>query len=178
MIQLSELLAKEISEVSGVNEELLGSASDDKAGIFLCCVKEPGSRPYNGSLTNSTVRSTLWVISWIDIIQANYTPGKVAKILEDGNPSPQFYNKHLVNIMLLLKKALNTTTQKQMQFAQMLELRQAGVPIADDLLIDRSTLQNKQKLIDSIVQTSKQQQQVQMQQMQIQMEEIPNLALS
>ena len=34
MIQLSELLAKEVMEISGVNEELLGSADDDKAGIL------------------------------------------------------------------------------------------------------------------------------------------------
>src|SRR5271157_3380878 len=33
MIQLSELLGKEIGEISGVNEELLGMADDDKAGI-------------------------------------------------------------------------------------------------------------------------------------------------
>jgi uncharacterized membrane-anchored protein YjiN (DUF445 family) len=108
----------------------------------------------------------------IDIIQANYTPGKVAKILEDGNPTAQFYNKAFGKYNATVEEGLNTTTQKQMQFAQMLELRQAGVPIADDLLIDASTLQNKQKLIDSIVQTSKQQQQMQQQQMQIQMEEI------
>jgi len=34
MIQLSESLAKEVQEISGVNEELLGSAIDDKAGIL------------------------------------------------------------------------------------------------------------------------------------------------
>ena len=34
MIQLSEILGKEIQEISGVNEELLGSAEDDKAGIL------------------------------------------------------------------------------------------------------------------------------------------------
>ena len=43
---------------------------------------------------------------------------------------------------------------------------------ADDLLIDASTLQNKKKLIDSIVQSSKQQQEMQMQQMQVQMADI------
>ncbi len=34
MIQLSEILAREVQEISGVNEELLGSASDDKAGVL------------------------------------------------------------------------------------------------------------------------------------------------
>ena len=34
MIQLSELLGQELSQISGVNEELLGSAVDDKAGVL------------------------------------------------------------------------------------------------------------------------------------------------
>ena len=34
MLQLSEVLGREIQEISGVNEELLGSAVDDKAGIL------------------------------------------------------------------------------------------------------------------------------------------------
>ena len=33
-IELSRLLGQEVQEISGVNEELLGSASDDKAGIL------------------------------------------------------------------------------------------------------------------------------------------------
>ena len=34
MIELSKILAQEVQEISGVNEELLGSAIDDKAGIL------------------------------------------------------------------------------------------------------------------------------------------------
>jgi hypothetical protein len=172
MIQLSELLAKEISEVSGVNEELLGSASDDKAGILSMLRQGAGLTTLQRLFDQLDRSQELLGRLMIDLIQANYTPGKVAKILEEGNPTAQFYNKAFGKYNATVEEGLNTTTQKQMQFAQMLELRQAGVPIADDLLIDASTLQNKQKLIDSIVQSSKQQQQMQMQQMQVQMEEI------
>jgi hypothetical protein len=34
MMEISKMLGQEISEISGVNEELLGSATDDKAGIL------------------------------------------------------------------------------------------------------------------------------------------------
>ena len=172
MIQLSELLAKEISEVSGVNEELLGSASDEKAGILSMLRQGAGLTTLQRLFDQLDRTQHLLGNIMIDIIQANYTPGKVAKILEEGNPTAQFYNKAFGKYNATVEEGLNTTTQKQMQFAQMLELRQAGVPIADDLLIDASTLQNKQKLIDSIVQTSRQQQEQQQQQMQVQMEEI------
>lgn len=173
MIQLSELLAKEISEVSGVNEELLGSAQDDKAGVLSMLRQGAGLTTLQRLFDQLDRTQGMLGHLMIDLIQANYTPGKVDKILENGqHPTPQFYNKAFGRYGATVEEGLNTTTQKQMQFAQMLELRQAGVPIADDLLIDASTLQNKKKLIDSIVQSSKQQQEMQMQQMQIQMADI------
>lgn len=173
MIQLSELLAKEISEVSGVNEELLGSANDDKAGVLSMLRQGAGLTTLQRLFDQLDRSQSQLGHLMIDIIQANYTPGKVDKILENGqHPTPQFYNKAFGRYNATVEEGLNTTTQKQMQFAQMLELRTAGVPIADDLLIDASTLQNKKKLIDSIVQSSRQQQEMQMQQMQVQMADI------
>ena len=173
MIQLSELLAKEISEVSGVNEELLGSAQDDKAGVLSMLRQGAGLTTLQRLFDQLDRSQSLLGHIMIDLIQANYTPGKVDKILENGqHPTAQFYNKAFGKYNATVEEGLNTTTQKQMQFAQMLELRQAGVPIADDLLIDASTLQNKKKLIESIVQSSRQQQEMQMQQMQIQMSEV------
>jgi hypothetical protein len=173
MIQLSELLAKEISEVSGVNEELLGSASDEKAGILSMLRQGAGLTTLQRLFDQLDRTQHLLGNLMIDLIQANYTPGKVNKILELGqNPAPQFYNKAFGKYNSVVEEGMNTTTQKQMNFAQLLELKQAGVPIADDLLIDASTLQNKKKLIDSIVQSSRAAQEAQMQQQQVQMADI------
>lgn len=173
MIQLSELLAQEVSQISGVNEELLGSAQDDKAGILSMLRQGAGLTTLQRLFDQLDRSQSLLGHLMIDLIQANYTPGKVEKILENGvHPTAQFYNKAFGKYNATVEEGLNTITQKQMQFAQMLELKQAGVPIADDLLIDASTLQNKKKLIESIVQSSKQQQQMQMQQMQVQMADI------
>jgi len=173
MIQLSELLAKEISEVSGVNEELLGSATDEKAGVLSMLRQGAGLTTLQRLFDQLDRTQHLLGNLMIDLIQANYTPGKVNKILELGqNPAPQFYNKAFGKYNSVVEEGLNTTTQKQMNFAQLLELKQAGVPIADDLLIEGSTLQNKKKLIESIVQSSKAAQEQQMQQMQVQMADI------
>lgn len=173
MIQLSELLAKEISEVSGVNEELLGSASDEKAGILSMLRQGAGLTTLQRLFDQLDRTQHLLGNLMIDLIQANYTPGKVNKILELGqSPAPQFYNKAFGKYNSVVEEGMNTTTQKQMNFAQLLELKQAGVPIADDLLIDASTLQNKKKLIESIVQSSKAAQEAQMKQMQVEMADI------
>ena len=172
MIQLSELLGKEIQTISGVNEELLGSAVDDKAGILSMLRQGAGLTTLQGLFDNLDYAQKLLGKLIIDLIQTNFTPGKVKKILEGEEPAPQFYNKAFGKYNCTVEDGLNTSTQKQMQFAQLLYLREVGIDIPIDALLQASTLQNKQKLIDTI--TQKQQQQAQMQQAQneISMKEI------
>lgn len=173
MIQLSELLAKEISEISGVNEELLGSASDDKAGILSMLRQGAGLTTLQRLFDQLDRSQALLGRLMINIIQANYTPGKVDKILENGqHPTAQFYNKAFGKYNAVVEEGMNTTTQRQMNFVQLFELRQAGIPIPDEQLIEASTLQNKKKLMDSIAQINQARQQQQQQQTQIQMQEL------
>jgi hypothetical protein len=173
MIQLSELLAKEVSEISGVNEELLGSAQDDKAGILSMLRQGAGLTTLQRLFDQLDYSQALLGSLMIDLIQANYTPGKVDKILENGqHPTPQFYNKAFGRYNATVEEGLNTITQKQMNFAQLFEMKQAGMNIPDELLIDASTLQNKKKLIDAITQANQAAQQSQQQQMQVQMQEL------
>ena len=108
----------------------------------------------------------------IDMIQANYMPGKIKKILEGAEPTAQFYNKAFGKYGAAVEEGLNTTTQKQMQFAQLLQLREAGVPIPNDQLLKACTLQNKKQLIESIQRAEQQQQEVQQVQIQAQIEKI------
>lgn len=171
MIQLSELLAKEVQEISGVNEELLGSATDDKAGILSMLRQGAGLTTLQILFDNLDHAQKLLGKVMIDIIQANFTPGKVQKILEGKQPAPQFYNKAFGKYHAAVEEGLNTTTQKQMQFAQLLQLRELGVPIPDDELIEACSLQNKKELIEKMAQASQAQQQMQQQQMQAQIEE-------
>ncbi len=166
MIQLSELLGQEISQISGVSEELLGSATDDKAGILSALRQGAGLTTLQNLFDNLDHAQKLLGKIMIDLIQTNFTPGKIKKILEGEEPAAQFYNKAFGKYGATVEEGLNTTTQRQMQFAQLLQLREVGVPIPDDLLVESATVQNKKQLVESIRQ--KQQQQEQMQQMQMQ----------
>ena len=107
-----------------------------------------------------------------EIIQINYTPGKIKKILEGQEPKPLFYNKAFGKYHAAVEEGLNTTTQKQMQMAQMLMLREAGVPISNQDLLEASTLQNKKMVIDNMMKEQQAAQQQQQQQAQIQMQEV------
>ncbi len=150
MIQLSELLSREVMEISGVNEELLGSASDDKAGVLSMLRQGAGLTTLQMLFDQLDRSQKILGTIMLDLIQNNFTPGKVKKILEGEEPSNQFYSKAFGRYDIVVEEGLNTSTQRQMQFAQMLELRAAGVPIPDESLIEAATIQNKKEIIEAM----------------------------
>lgn len=170
MIQLSEALGTEIQQISGVNEELLGSAVDDKAGI-LSMLRQGAGLTTLQSLFDQLDRSQKLLGKVImDVIQANFTPGKVKRILEQ-EPAIQFYNKAFGKYDAAVEEGLNTSTQRQMQFLQLLQLKEVGIPVPDDVLIDACTVQDKKKLVESIAQARNQAAQMQQAQVEAQIQE-------
>lgn len=169
MIQLSQILAQEVQEISGVNEELLGSAVDDKAGILSMLRQGAGLTTLQILFDQLDMSQKLLGNIMVDLVQANFTPGKVQRIINE-EPSQQFYNKAFGKYDCAIEEGLNTTTQRQTQFAQLLHLREMGIPVPTNLLIETSTLQNKKQLTDAIAQQEQQASQAQQQQMQTQME--------
>ena len=170
MIELSKILADEIQQISGVNDELLGSAVDDKAGILSMLRQGAGLTTLQTLFDQLNQSHRLIGRVIISMIQNNFTPGKVARILGGKQPSPQFYDKTFGKYDAAIEEGYNTTTQKQMQFAQMLHLRSVGVPIPDDMLLQSATLQNKQELIQAVAQQQQAVAQAQQQQAQAQNE--------
>lgn len=169
MIQLSELLGKEVQEISGVNEELLGSAQDDKAGILGMLRQGAGLTTLQSLFDNLDRAQKMLGDLHIQMIQSSWTPGKVRRILNE-EPSPQFYNRAFGKYDAVVEEGLNTSTQRQMQFAQLLQMREMGVPVPTDLLIKSSTLQNKKELTDAIAAQEQQQSQMAQQQQMAQIE--------
>lgn len=161
MIQLSELLGKEIQEISGVSEELLGMADDDKAGVLSMLRQGANLVTLQPIFDNFDRALKLLGEVELKLIQNNWTPGKVRRIIEE-EPTAQFYNRTFGKYDCIVEEGLNTSTQRQMQFVQLLNLKEMGVPVPTEQLIEASTLQNKKELIEAITQ----QEQQQMQQMQ------------
>lgn len=170
-IELSRILGEEINQISGVSEELLGLDNHDTKSGFHAMLKQSFGITTLQILFDNLDRSQkLLGQLMIDYIQANFTPGKVKKILEGQEPTPQFYNKAFGKYDAVVEEGLNTTTQKQMQFAQLLQLRETGIPVPDDVLLQASTMQNKKDIIEAIEKAKQEQMQVAQQQMQQQMD--------
>jgi len=170
MIRLSELLAQEITQISGVNEELLGSAVDDKAGVLSMLRQGAGLTTLQMLFDNLDYAQKQLGRLRMDIMQANWTPGHIQAILGE-QPSEFFYKKEFGTYDAAVEEGLNTTTQKQMQFAQMIQLRELGVPITNEDLLQAATLQGKKELIENMQKQQQQQAQMAQSMQQAQMEE-------
>lgn len=156
MIQLSEMMGKEVEIISGVNEELLGSAVDDKAGVLSMLRQGAGLTTLQTLFDQLNSSQKYLGQIFIDLMQENFSPGKVKRILGE-QPSDQFYNRAFQKYDCVVEEGLNTSTQRQMQFAQLLNLREVGVPVPTNILVETSTLQNKKQLTDSIMAQEQQQ---------------------
>lgn len=169
MIQLSEILGKEIQEISGVNEELLGSADDDKSGILSMLRQGAGLTTLQVLFDQLDASQKQLGEVFLELVQNNYTYGKVARILGE-EPVPEFESKTFLNYDIRIEEGVNTSTQRQMAFAQALHLRELGLPIPTKYILTLATTQDKEKLLESVEQEEQAQAQQQQMQMQTQMQ--------
>jgi hypothetical protein len=145
LFEMSRILGQELPEVSGVNEELLGSAVDDKAGILSMLRQGAGLTTLKVLFDQLDESQKLLGKLIINIVQQNYSFGKVRRIL-GREPSKQFYNRAFQKYDCAVAEGADTDTQKQLEFAQLLHLREAGVPITGEDLAEASTLHNKSEM--------------------------------
>ena len=184
MVQLSQQLGSEIMQISGVNEELLGAATDDKAGILSMLRQGAGLVTLQKLFDQLDYSQKLLGEIIVEMIQANFRPGKIKRITSE-EPSPQFAQKAFQKYDIEISAGLNTDTQRQLAFAQMMELQAAGVPIAPEDILEASTLQNKSDLIENMkkreamqAQQMQQQQAMQLEVLKAQINDLNSKALS
>lgn len=149
MWQVSEKLEQLHQTISGVNEELLGSAVDDKAGILSMLRQGAGLTTLQNLFDQLDLSQKLLGKLQILAIQENWTPGKVQQIVEE-QPTQQFYNKNFGKYDAAVEEGYDTTTQRQLQFAQLMYLKDSGLPIPSEVILKAATLQNKNDIIEAV----------------------------
>lgn len=168
-LQLSELLSQEMQEISGVNEELLGSAIDDKAGILSMLRQGAGLVTLEKLFDQLDLSQKILGEISQQIIQQNWTFGKVKRIL-GKEPTQQFLNKAFQRYDSTVAEGLLTETQRKTEFIQYMNLQQMGLPVPPDILIDKAPIQGKKELKEAIAKIQQQQAQVEQQTQQLQMQ--------
>jgi hypothetical protein len=171
MNELTQQLAQELMKISGVNEELLGMATDEKAGILSMLRQGAGLTTLQTVFDHLDMTQKLLGRRMLELVQLNYTPGKFKKILQ-AEPTKQINDRAFAKYDCVVEEGVNTTTQKQMAYVQLTNLKEMGVPIPDEVLIEAACIQDKKKLTDAIMKTQQQAQQMQQQQAQLQMHQM------
>jgi hypothetical protein len=92
-------------------------------------------------------------------------------MLEGQEPAPLFFDKAFGKYHCMVEAGFNTESQKQMSFAQKLQLRELGVNIPDKYLIEDAMIQNKDVMLQQMEQEKQEGMQMQQSQAQAQMQE-------
>ena len=171
VLEISQLMGQEISEISGVSEELLGAASDDQAGILSMLRQSAGLTTLQLLFDRLDYAQKLLGSIRIKVIQNNWTPAKIQRILNE-EPSDEFYTKNFGKYDAAVEEGFNTTTQRQLQFAQLIQLRNIGINIPARSLVNAATVQGKDELIQAIEEQEQQAAQLQQQQTAAQVEQL------
>lgn len=169
IFELSKVMADEITQISGINEELLGSSTDEKAGVLAMLRQGAGLTTLQilfDQLDDTQKQAGQLTLK---LIHKNFTGNKVAKIL--GRPaSPEFDNKLFPKYNCNVEEGVLTLSQKQMQFQQYVQLQELGIQVPPHLLVKSSQIQDKKDLTDSLQQQAQQQQEQEQAQFQQQMQ--------
>lgn len=175
--KLSEIFQNLLNQVSGINQELMGQADDSDVGITQ--MLRQGAALTTLQPLFSRLDESCKVLGEIvlECIQTNMTPGKAQRIL-GRPPSPQFYNKAFGRYGISIEDGVNTSTQRQMQVAQLLQLKKMGFVGAalDKTILDAMTIQNKNELMQNMEQEAQAAAQSQQQQQQVAMQELQSRA--
>lgn len=174
MIQMEEGLKDVMRQISGVNEELLGSAIDDKAGILSALRQGAGLTTLQRLFDQFDESQGQCGEIIIEMIQKNWSFSKIASVIGE-EPTPEFDDKAFLKYSAKVVPGVLTETQEQLEVQQLLhiyELSGANNPVILNRIIKKMTLQNKDELLEEMAQFQKSQEEQQQQQQQIQMQQI------
>lgn len=165
LIELSASLAEDITKISGVNEELLGSATDDKAGILSMLRQGAGLTTLQTIFDKLDYSQRLYGKIRLQAIRKNFSKGKVRNIL-GHEADARFWTSHSQKYAISVEEGNYSTTQRQMELQQLLHFKELGLPISPKSIIKAAFITNKQQVMQDMeeeVQQQAQQQQAESQ---------------
>ena len=166
MLALSASLSEDITKISGVNEELLGAATDDKSGILAALRQGAGLVTLQTIFDKLDYTQRMYGKIRLQAIRKNFSKGKVTSIL-GHEPDPKFFSSHSLKYSVAVEEGNYSTTQRQMELQQLLHFKELGIPIANKSILRAAFITNKKQVEKDMQEEQEQQaQQAQAQQQQ------------
>lgn len=165
LLELSASLSEDITRISGVNEELLGAATDDKSGILSMLRQGAGLTTLQTIFDKLDYTQRLYGKIRLQAIRKNFSKGKIRNIL-GHDADPRFWTSHSQKYSITVEEGNYSATQKQMELQQLLDFKGLGMNIPDKSIMRAAFITNKKQLMQEIDEVNQQQAQMQQQQMQ------------
>lgn len=163
LMELSQSLADDMTKIIGVNEELLGAATDDKSGILSMLRQGAGLTTLQTIFDKLDYSQRLYGKIRLEAIRKNFSKGKVRNIL-GYDPDPRFFSSVAQKYAIAVEEGNYSTTQRQMELQQLLHFKELGMNVADKSIMRAAFITNKKQ----VMQDAEEQQQQQMQAQQAQ----------
>lgn len=176
MIQMEDMLKSLTMEIAGVSETMMGFEVDDKSGLMTALKQGAGLIRLQKPFDNLDMAQDQVGDIMIEMVQKLWTYGKVQQVIGE-EPTPEFDNKLFYKYGCKIVAGALTETQQQLELQQLLYFKQVtGIDIPSDEILQIAQIQNKDRIIEKIMQKEKAaaEQQQQMSQLQMQQLQVDN----
>lgn len=168
-LQYQDILDKNIIEIPGGSDEILGlsSTGDSQVSGKLAEVRASNSLKGNRGIFDNLEQTKKYVGNLVlEIVQKNFSPGKVARITKQ-EPTEEFFSGQFGQYDCVIKQAVKTSTQREAYYYQLLQLVALGAPIPWEDVLEAAPMQGKTELIKKMEEQAKQAQEQQQKQQEL-----------
>jgi hypothetical protein len=165
LLELSQALSEDISRISGVNEELLGSATDDKSGILSMLRQGAGLTTLQTIFDKLDYTQRIYGKIRLQAIRKNFSKAKVRNIL-GHDPDPRFFSSYSQKYGVSVEEGNYSATQRQTELMQLLHFKEMGIPIANKSIVRAAIISNKKQVMEDMEEEMQSQSQAQQQEAQ------------
>ena len=163
--RLGQKAAANIKQISGITDAMLGQDSAEVSGVAIQQKQNRGSMLLQVPLTNLAKTRQYLAESILHLVQSFYTEERVIQITDEEDPykprvplrvnqmTPEglvINDLQLGEYDVVVSSAPARDNFDEMQFAEAISLRQVGVPIPDDMIVEYSHLSRKADIADRI----------------------------
>lgn len=163
--RLGQKAAQNIKQISGITEAMLGMDSPEVSGVAINAKQNRGSLLLQVPLDNLAKTRQYLAEKVLMLVQAYYTEERIIQITDESDPykpreqvrlNEQTPEGEVINDLTLGEYDVIVGTAPardnfdEMQFAEAIELRNVGVPIPNDMIVEYSHLSRKADIANRI----------------------------
>lgn len=170
LMELSRSLAEDMTKIIGTNEELLGAATDDKAGILSMLRQGAGLTTLQTIFDKLDYTQRIYGNIRLQAIRKKFSKGKVRNIL-GHEPDPRFFLSSIQKYNLTVEEGNYSATQRQTELQQLLTFKEMGMNIPEKSIMRKAIISDKKLIMQDMEEQAQAQAQQAQQQAMIEAQE-------